>query len=43
MRRRKRKLKIKGLPNDGIKELTQLIKQMEINQANQMREIMPVK
>jgi hypothetical protein len=35
---KKKKIENQGSSNDGIKELTQLIKQMEINQANQMRE-----
>jgi hypothetical protein len=36
--KKKKKVENQESPSDGIKELTQLIKQMEINQANQMRE-----
>ena len=35
---KKKKVENQESSNDGIKELTQLIKQMEINQGNQMRE-----
>ena len=33
---KKKKVEAQGAPNDGIKELTQLIKQMDINHANQL-------
>jgi hypothetical protein len=33
---KKKKIENQGSSNDGIKELTQLIKQMEINHANQI-------
>jgi hypothetical protein len=33
---KKKKIENQEFPNDGIKELTQLIKQMEVNHANQM-------
>jgi hypothetical protein len=36
---KKKKVENKESSNDGIKELTQLIKQMDINQANQMKQI----
>jgi hypothetical protein len=35
---KKKKFENQGSSNDGIKELTQLIKQMEINHANQLKE-----
>jgi hypothetical protein len=35
---KKNKVETQGSSNDGIKELTQLIKQMEINHANQLKE-----
>jgi hypothetical protein len=35
---KKKKVENQGSSNDGIKELTQLIKQMEINHANQLKE-----
>jgi hypothetical protein len=35
---KKKKVESQGSSNDGIKELTQLIKQMEINHANQLKE-----
>jgi hypothetical protein len=36
---KKKKVENQEFSNDGIKELTQLIKQMEIKQANQMKQI----
>jgi hypothetical protein len=35
----KKKVANKDYSNDGIKELTQLIKKMEVNQANQIKQI----
>jgi hypothetical protein len=35
---KKKKVESQGSSNDGIKELTQFIKQMEINHANQLKE-----
>ena len=36
---KKKKIENQESPNDGIKELTQLIKQMEVNHANQVRQM----
>jgi hypothetical protein len=35
---KKKKIESQGSSNDGIKELTRLIKQIEINHVNQKRE-----
>jgi hypothetical protein len=36
---KKKKVENQGISNDGIKELTQLIKQMEVNHANQIKQM----